>query len=35
MALILSSVECENGPISWTEYNIMVEFCMHIDIDRM
>ena len=25
----------ENGPISWTEWNIMMKFCIHIDIDMM
>ena len=25
----------ENGPISWTEWNIMMKFCIHIDIDKM
>ena len=25
----------ENGPISWTEWNIMMKFCIHISIDKM
>ena len=25
----------ENGPISWTEWNIVMKFCLHIDIDKM
>ena len=25
----------ENGPISWTEWNIVMKFCIHIDIDMM
>ena len=25
----------DNGAISWTEWNIVMEFCMHIDIDKM
>ena len=25
----------ENGPISWTEWNIMMKICIHIDIDMM
>ena len=25
----------ENGPISWTQWNIVMKFCMHIDIDKM
>ena len=25
----------ENGPISWTEWNIVMKFCIHIDIDKM
>ena len=25
----------ENGPISWTDWNIMMKFCIHIDIDMM
>ena len=27
--------KCENEPISWTEWNIVVKFCRHIDIDMM
>ena len=23
----------ENGPTSWTEWNIVMKFCIHIDID--
>ena len=39
----LSSVEAlprskfwksENGPISWTEWNILMKFCIHIDMER-
>ena len=25
----------ENGPISWTEWNIVMKFCIHIGIDTM
>ena len=25
----------ENGPMSWTEWNIVMKFCIHIDIDMM
>ena len=25
----------ENGPISWTEWNTVMKFCIHIDIDMM
>ena len=25
----------DNGAISWTEWNIMMKFCIHIDIDKM
>ena len=25
----------ENGAISWTEWNIVMKFCIHIDIDKM
>ena len=25
----------ENGPISWTVKNIMMKFCIHINIDKM
>ena len=25
----------ENGPISWTERNIVMKFCIYIDIDMM
>ena len=25
----------ENGPVSWTEWNIMMKFCIHIGIDKM
>ena len=25
----------EKGPISWTEWNIMIKVCIHIDIDMM
>ena len=25
----------ENGPISWTVKNIVMKFCIHIDIDKM
>ena len=25
----------DNGAISWTEWNIVVKFCIHIDIDKM
>ena len=40
----LSSVEAfsnskfwksENGPISWSQWNILMKFCMHIYIDKM
>ena len=25
----------ENGPISWTEWNIVMKFCINIDIDKV
>ena len=25
----------ENGPISWTVKNIVMKFCIHIDIEKM
>ena len=25
----------DNGAISWTEWNIVMKFCIHIDIDKM
>ena len=25
----------KNGPISWTEWNIVMKFCIHFDIDMM
>ena len=25
----------DNGTISWTEWNILMKFCIHIDIDKM
>ena len=25
----------DNGAISWTEWNIVIKFCIHIDIDKM
>ena len=25
----------DNGAFSWTEWNIVVKFCIHIDIDKM
>ena len=25
----------DNGALSWTERNIVMKFCMHIDIDKM
>ena len=25
----------DNGAISWTEWNILMKFCIHIDIDKM
>ena len=25
----------ENGPISWTEWNIVMKFCIHIGIEKM
>ena len=25
----------DNGAISWTEWNIMKKFCIHIDIDKV
>ena len=25
----------ENGPISWTEWNILINFCVNIDIDKI
>ena len=25
----------ENGPISWTEWNIVIKLCIHIDIDMI
>ena len=25
----------ENGPISWTVKNIVMKFCIHIDIDKL
>ena len=27
--------KCENGSISWTEWNIVMKFCIHIDIEMM
>ena len=42
--LHLSSVEAlpstkfwksENGLISWTEWNILIDFCVNIDIDKI
>ena len=27
--------KCDNGPISWTEWNIVMKFCIHIDTDKM
>ena len=31
----LQILKSENGPISWTESNIVIKFCIHIDIDMM
>ena len=32
----LQILKSENGPISWTEWNIvMILWCIHIDIDMM
>ena len=25
----------ENGLISWTEWNILIDFCVNIDIDKI
>ena len=25
----------ENGPFSWTEWNILINFCLNIDIDKI
>ena len=25
----------ENGPISWTEWNILINFCVNIDTDKI
>ena len=25
----------ENGPIFWTEWNIVMKFCIHIDIHKI
>ena len=25
----------ENGPISWTDWNILINFCVNIDIDKI
>ena len=25
----------ENGPISWTEWSILINFCVNIDIDKI
>ena len=25
----------ENGPISWTEWNILINFCVNTDIDKI
>ena len=27
--------KCDNDAISWTEWNTVMKFCIHIDIDRM
>ena len=32
---ILKKWKSENGPISWIEWNIVMKFCIHIDIDMM
>ena len=31
----LQILKSENGPISWTECNTVMKFCIHIDIDMM
>ena len=34
----LSSVKfwkSENGPISWTEWNILIDFCVNIEFDKI
>ena len=31
----LQILKKDNGAISWTEWNIVMEFCIHIDIDKM
>ena len=27
--------KCENGHISWAEWNILINFCINIDIDKI
>ena len=31
----LQFLKSENGPIYWTEWNIVMKFCRHIDIDKI
>ena len=31
----LQILKSDNGAISWTEWNIVMKFCIHIDIDKM
>ena len=31
----LQILKSENGPISWTEWNIVMKSCIYIDIDMM
>ena len=32
---ILKKKKNENGPISWTQWNIVMKFSIHIGIDKM
>ena len=28
-------LKSENGSLSWTEWNILINFCVNIDIDKI
>ena len=28
-------LKCENGLITWIEWNILIDFCVNIDIDKI
>ena len=35
VAEVQIQIQSENSPISWTEWNILINFCVNIDINKV